>query len=306
MPSVGPLHTTTLSPNAVHLAVPDHTKPTARLRPAVFERMLSNTREVPPTPISCKPHQTRGIMRDPSTSYQALGIGRRVRLTDASSGKAMESAGGRQRREDGTNINRAKGLLAHEEMLSLRQENEVLRAELREVRKAHTTKRARAADGDQGHGGVGGGKGEKCRDREGKEGCVRQGKISRSRNNCIDGGVVKHDLHPHFDLVQESLPKNEFEMLAARCDKGTTPKRPRATTAIISTAIKGTAITGAAATSKDFFGLGPTSAFTRAPSRSVQQDAARGETISAPQPTYTYFTRTASAEIAARLDDMSF
>jgi hypothetical protein len=53
----------------------------------LFERMMSNTREVPPTPISCKPHQTKGGTRDPSRSHKATDPGRRVRLTDASSGK---------------------------------------------------------------------------------------------------------------------------------------------------------------------------------------------------------------------------
>ena len=160
---------------------PGRAQSTTRTRPPAFERMLSNTREAPPTPIGCKPHQTKGGTRDPSRSHEGTDPGRRVRLTEASSGKA--TAAETPRREDGTCEAGAKGLLAHEELMKLRQENQDLRAQLRRQRSGHLTEHPRTAGGVRGSGpGRGGGKDDEDlgNGRSNKEGRVSKSQVSRS------------------------------------------------------------------------------------------------------------------------------
>ena len=129
---------TARAPDAAARDKPGRAQSATRTRSAVYERMLSNTREPPPTPISCKPHQTKGGTRDPYRSHEATDTERRVRLTEASSGKATAAA--TLRYEAG-----AKGPLEHEELMKLRQENEDLRAQLRRESRDHLTERPRTA-----------------------------------------------------------------------------------------------------------------------------------------------------------------
>jgi hypothetical protein len=200
---------------------PGRAQSATRTRPPVFERMLTNTREPPPTPMSCKPHQTRGGTRDPYRSHEATDTERRVRLTEASSGKATAAA--TLRREDGTCEAGAKGLLEHEELMKLRQENQDLRAQLRRQRSGHLTERPRTAGGARGSCRSGGGKDDEdlgnCRSN--KDGRFAKDQVPRSPDRSRDcSSKIRMERLPSATLDLGPAPEPQlvdgFEVLVRR------------------------------------------------------------------------------------------
>jgi hypothetical protein len=260
---------------------PGRAQSATRTRPPVFERMLTNTREPPPTPMSCKPHQTRGGTRDPYRSHEATDTERRVRLTEASSGKATAAA--TLRREDGTCEAGAKGLLEHEELMKLRQENQDLRAQLRRERRGHLTERPRTAGGDRGSGR--GNEDEDLGDGRGnKDGRVSH--VDRSRDRSRDcSSKIRMERLPSANVE----PVDGFEVLGRRykevwgtrshSEPGRLPKRTRAVD-----------------------GDRGGKFFDDCDFQSCEEPNTSG--AAAPRPTHAYFTRTASAEMLAQMDGM--
>jgi hypothetical protein len=194
---------------------------TTRTRPPVFERMLANTREAPPTPISCKPHHTMGGTSDPSRSHKGTDPGRRVHLTEASSGKATAAA--TPRREDGTCEAGAKGRLEHEELMKLHQENQDLRAQLRRQRSGHLTERPRTAGGARGSCRSGGGKDDEdlgnCRSN--KDGRFAKDQVPRSPDRSRDcSSKIRMERLPSATLDLGPAPEPQlvdgFEVLVRR------------------------------------------------------------------------------------------
>ena len=224
---------------------PGRAQSATRTRPPVFERMLNNTREPPPTPISCKPHQTRGGTRDPYRSHEATDTERRVRLAEASSGRATAAA--TLRREDGTCEAGATGLLEHVELMKLRQENQDLRAQLRRERRGHLTERPRTAGGDRGSRRGGGGF-----EVDGFE-------VLGMRYKKV-WGTTSHTMAPGRSSKRTRAEDGDSDgQFCDDCDG-------------------------------DF--------------QACKEPNASG--VAAPRPTHAYFTRTASAEMTARMDGMGF
>ena len=179
---------------------------------------------------------------DPSRSHQATDL--KVRLTEASSGKATAAA--TPMREDGT-CDGAKGLLVHEELMKLRQENEDLRAQLRRERRGHLTERPRTAGGDRGSRRGGGGF-----EVDGFE-------VLGMRYKKV-WGTTSHTMAPGRSSKRTRAEDGDSDgQFCDDCDG-------------------------------DF--------------QACKEPNASG--VAAPRPTHAYFTRTASAEMTARMDGMGF
>jgi hypothetical protein len=142
-----------------------------------------------------------------------------------SSGKATAAA--TPRREDGTCEAGAKGLLEHEELMKLSQENQHLRAQLRRQRSGNLTERPRTAGGVRGSGrGGGGGKDDEDlgNGRSNKDGRVGKSQVSRSPDRSRDcSSKIRMERLPSATLdlcpAPEPQPVDGFEVLVRRYKK---------------------------------------------------------------------------------------